>query len=250
MNIPHFDIIIPARIGSTRLARKPLSDINGKPLIIRVAEQAIKAKADHLWIACDDDEISDVCEKHGFSSILTSKYHQNGTERLHEVLQHFAIPDDRIIVNVQGDEPFLNPEVVHHLVCSLSSSGAGMATIATPILNDHQLHDPSVVKVVCNRFSDALYFTRSPIPYVRDTQHMEYLRHIGLYAYRAGFIRRYLSWPPSALEQTESLEQLRVLWEGERIHICRIDPEQAPQAGIDTPEDLLRVQSYFSRQAL
>ena len=243
--MPDFDIVIPARLASTRLPRKPLANLGGKPLVVRVVEQASRTLAQHVWVACDHDEIVKICGDHGVEAHLTSPAHHNGTERLYELLQRMKTPDERIVVNMQGDEPFVEPSVIHHLVQKLEESRADMSTVATPIRHASELLEPSIVKVVCNAHHDALYFSRSAIPWTQDQHSEGCLRHIGLYAYRAGFIKRYLQWPVSPLEQAESLEQLRTLWYGGRIHVHQI--VDAPLPGIDTPEDLIRANQHFAQ---
>ncbi|MFP1815883.1 3-deoxy-manno-octulosonate cytidylyltransferase [Lonsdalea quercina] len=241
-----FTVIIPARFASSRLPGKPLADINGKPMVIHVMERAQESGAERVIVATDHPDVEQVIRQAGGDVCLTSPDHNSGTERLAEVIERYRLPDDEIIVNIQGDEPMIPPVIVRQVAENLAGSRAGMATLAVPIVGSEDVFDPNAVKVVRDAEGYALYFSRAPIPWDRERfgQANEnvgdhFLRHIGIYAYRAGFVRRYVSWAPSKLEKIELLEQLRVLWYGEKIHV---DVAKAiPSVGVDTPEDLERV---------
>ncbi len=241
-----FTVVIPARYQSTRLPGKPLADICGKPMIQWVYEQALQSGAEKVVIATDDERIAEVVKTFGGEVCMTLPTHQSGTERLAEVVEKMAIPDDHIVVNVQGDEPLIPPSNIKQVAQNLANNQAPMATLAVEIREHDEVFNPNAVKVVCDKDGYALYFSRASIPWDRDNfQHSPQqvvnplLRHIGIYAYRAGFINRYVTWQASQLEQIESLEQLRVLWYGERIHVEVAN--EAPPAGVDTPEDLAAV---------
>ena len=250
-----FTVIIPARYASSRLPGKPLADIHGKPMIIRVMEQAQKSSASRVIIATDNQQVFDVVQSYGGEVVLTSDKHNSGTERLAEVINTFQLADDEVIVNVQGDEPLIPPIIIDQVADNLVNYKTGMATLAVPIDSVEEAFNPGAVKVVMDKDGYALYFSRATIPWERDrfAQLSEqnkldsigdfYLRHIGIYAYRAGFIRQYIQWAPSALEQIEMLEQLRVLWYGEKIHVAVA--KQAPAIGVDTQEDLDKVRALY-----
>lgn len=243
----NFTVIIPSRYHSSRLPGKPLVDLAGKTMIERVWSQAQSAGANQVIVATDDERIKKVCESFNASVCLTRTTHQSGTDRLAEVIEQMHISADEIIVNVQGDEPLIAVENIIQVASLLENDAdAFMATLSTPISSLDELKDPNAVKVVSDNFKNALYFSRSVIPYDRDAKLEDeinltsvYQRHVGLYAYRAGFLKTFSNWPPSALEQLEKLEQLRVLSHAYKI---KIEPAKiAPQAGIDTPEDVERV---------
>ncbi|MBR9907942.1 MAG: 3-deoxy-manno-octulosonate cytidylyltransferase [Gammaproteobacteria bacterium] len=241
-----FTVIIPARYASSRLPGKPLAMIGNKSMIQRVYERASAAGAAEVIVATDDQRIVDAVEAFGGRAMMTAAHHNSGTERIAEVIDYLAIADDQVVVNVQGDEPFIPPEIIRQVADNLANQKvAQMATLAVPIHSLDEVTSPHAVKVVTDVNGYALYFSRAPIPYERDglTQSKlgelaDYRRHIGIYAYRAGFVWRYVEWEPSPLEQIESLEQLRVLWYGERIHVAEAIAN--PPAGIDTPADLAR----------
>ncbi|WP_445397969.1 3-deoxy-manno-octulosonate cytidylyltransferase [Zobellella sp. An-6] len=243
-------VVIPARFSSTRLPGKPLADIHGKPMIRRVVEQAQKSAAARVVVATDDERIRAALADAGVEVCMTGRHHESGTERLAEVVELLGLAPDEIVVNVQGDEPLLPPELVDQVAGLLAGSDAPMATLATPLETAAQWQDPNVVKVVQSLAGKALYFSRAPIPWDRDGMAAGApaldgcLRHIGIYAYRAGFIRRYLALPASPLEQREKLEQLRVLWHGESIALA--EACVVPPAGVDTPEDLELVRRLLS----
>jgi len=241
-----FVVVIPARFASTRLPGKPLKDIAGKPMIVHVLERARESGASRIIVATDHADVARAVEQAGGEVCLTSPDHQSGTERLAEVVEKYAFSDDTVIVNVQGDEPMIPPVIISQVAENVAASRAGMATLAVPITNAEEAFNPNAVKVVMDAQGYALYFSRATIPWERDRfaqSHQEigqhFLRHIGIYGYRAGFIRQYVEWAPSPLEQIEMLEQLRVLWYGEKIHVAVA--KETPSVGVDTPEDLQRV---------
>ncbi|HCI6799613.1 TPA: 3-deoxy-manno-octulosonate cytidylyltransferase [Klebsiella quasipneumoniae subsp. quasipneumoniae] len=243
-----FVVIIPARFASTRLPGKPLQDINGKPMIVHVLERARESGAERIIVATDHEDVARAVEAAGGEVCMTRVDHQSGTERLAEVVEKCAFSDDTIIVNIQGDEPMIPPAIVRQVAENLAASTSGMATLAVPIHDAEEAFNPNAVKVVMDAQGYALYFSRATIPWDRDRfAHSRdaigdsLLRHIGIYGYRAGFIRRYVSWAPSPLEQIEMLEQLRVLWYGEKIHVAVA--AEVPGTGVDTPEDLARVRA-------
>jgi 3-deoxy-manno-octulosonate cytidylyltransferase (CMP-KDO synthetase) len=237
-----FTVVIPARYQSTRLPGKPLADIAGKPMVQWVYEQAMQAGAERVIIATDDARVEQAVLAFGGTVCMTSPDHQSGTERLAEVVKLMGIEDDHIIVNVQGDEPLIPPSIIRQVADNLAASQAPMATLAVEISHEDEVFNPNAVKVVTDKDGYALYFSRATIPWDRDnfakgkTVVQPLMRHIGIYAYRAGFINTYIQWPASQLEKIECLEQLRVLWYGEKIHVAVA--LEAPPAGVDTPEDL------------
>ncbi|APC11009.1 3-deoxy-manno-octulosonate cytidylyltransferase [Providencia rettgeri] len=245
-----FTVIIPARYASTRLPGKPLADIHGKPMVVRVMEQAIKSGASRVIVATDHPDVAKAVIEAGGEACMTNPEHQSGTERLAEVIDTYGFSDDEIIVNVQGDEPLIPPEIISQVANNLKGSQAGMGTLAVPIRDAHEAFNPNAVKVVTDQGGYALYFSRATIPWDRDGFAKShdvigdtFLRHIGIYAYRAGFIRRYVSWEASPLEKIEMLEQLRVLWYGEKIHVDVA--KTTPGAGVDTQADLDAVRKQF-----
>lgn len=247
-----FTVIIPARYASTRLPGKPLADIHGKPMVVRVMEQAIKSGASRVIVATDHQDVANAVIAVGGEACMTNPHHQSGTERLAEVIDTYGFSDDEIIVNVQGDEPLIPPEIISQVARNLQGSKANMGTLAVPIHDAQEAFNPNAVKVVTDHEGYALYFSRATIPWDRDNFAKShdvigdsFLRHIGIYAYRAGFIRRYINWEASPLEKIEMLEQLRVLWYGEKIHVDVA--KTTPGAGVDTPEDLELVRKQFSR---
>lgn len=243
-----FVAIIPARFASTRLPGKPLVDIQGKPMVVHVMERALESGADRVIVATDNEQVARAVEAAGGEVCMTRADHHSGTERLAEVIDRYQFADDTIIVNVQGDEPMIPPVIIRQVAENLAKSEAGMATLAVPIETAEEAFNPNAVKVVMDAKGYALYFSRATIPWERErfaTSREEigdtFLRHIGIYGYRAGFIRRYVSWEPSPLEHIELLEQLRVLWYGEKIHVAVA--KAIPSVGVDTPEDLARVRA-------
>lgn len=249
-----FVVIIPARYASTRLPGKLLADIHGQPMILHVLARAQQSGAQRVIVATDHVEVADVVRMAGGEVCLTRTDHQSGTERLAEVVERYQFPAQALIVNVQGDEPMIPPENIRQVAENLYQSGAGMATLAEPISQPEELFNPNVVKVVIDCQGYALYFSRAPIPWDRQRFVSEplrigdgCLRHIGIYGYRADFIRRYVNWQPALLEHVEMLEQLRVLWYGEKIHVAKASA--APGIGVDTQEDLLRVRQLIANQS-
>ncbi|MFN3984130.1 MAG: 3-deoxy-manno-octulosonate cytidylyltransferase [Rhodocyclaceae bacterium] len=250
-----FVVVIPARLASTRLPDKPLADIGGKPMVLRVVERAGASGAQSVWVATDSEVVRDVVEAAGGKALMTRADHPSGTDRLAEVVEALGLADDEIVVNVQGDEPLIDPALVADVAALLAErTGASVATVAHPLHDAATAFDPNVVKLVCNHAGDAMYFSRAPIPWARDAfsssrdtlpAGLPVFRHVGLYAYRAGFLRKYATLDASPLEGWEALEQLRVLWHGYRIAVRIIDA--APPAGVDTPEDLERVRRAFDR---
>ncbi len=248
-----FTVIIPARFASTRLPGKPLLDIGGKPMVLRVAERARLSAAQAVWVATDHPGILAVCAEHGVPCLMTRADHQSGTDRLAEVAAQLACGEEDILVNVQGDEPLIEPTLIDRVAQELAGDPhAAIATAAHPLRDAADFFNPNVVKVVLDGRGRAHYFSRAPIPYARDAfalgrdrlpQGLPALRHIGLYAYRAAFLKRYASLVPAPLEHFEALEQLRALWHGYSIRVAVVD--EAPQAGVDTPEDLERVRRAF-----
>lgn len=242
-----FVVIIPARYASTRLPGKPLVDINGKPMVVHVLERARESGAERIIVATDNEEVKVAVQAVGGEVCMTRADHQSGTERLAEVVEKCGFSDETVIVNVQGDEPMIPPAIIRQVADNLTARrDVGMATLAVPIESAEEAFNPNAVKVVMDAQGYALYFSRATIPWDRDrfaasreTIGDSFLRHIGIYGYRAGFIRRYVSWQTSPLEQIEMLEQLRVLWYGEKIHVDVASV--VPGTGVDTPEDLERV---------
>ncbi len=240
---PDFLVVIPARLGSTRLPRKPLADIGGKPMVVRVAERAKQSLAQSVVVATDSPEIEAACNAHRIECLLTSPDHPTGTDRLAEVARLLKLPANTLLVNVQGDEPLMPPDLINQVAQILANNPqCAISTIAVPITEKSEIDNPNVVKVALNHANEAMYFSRAPIPFMRDAQSaqkIEHLRHLGIYAYRADFLQAYTTLEPAPPEQAEALEQLRALWNGYRIavHIAL----EAPPAGVDTPEDLERV---------
>jgi len=248
----HFRVVIPARYASSRLPGKPLADIGGRPMVLHVLDRALQAGAESVVVATDDVRVRQAVEAAGHQALMTSPDHQSGTERLVEVAETLGWPDGTLVVNVQGDEPLIDPALIREAARQLVlHDDAVIATLAHPIHDHADFVNPNVVKVVADEAGYALYFSRAPIPWPRDAfatqQPMPHefgaLRHIGLYAYRVGFLRTYASLASSPLERYEMLEQLRVLWHGHRISLG-VTPI-APAPGVDTPEDLARVRALF-----
>lgn len=249
-----FKVIIPARFASTRLPGKPLLDLGGKPMAVRVAERARLSGAEEIWVATDDTRVREAVAAHEFAAVMTRADHPTGTDRLAEVVEQRGWSSDTIIVNVQGDEPLIEPEVILQTARQLAASGADIATVAHPITDAADFFNPNVVKVVCRADGDAAYFSRAPIPYARDEfaapggrdvlpPAFPAYRHVGLYAYRASFLKAYAGLTVAPTEQFEALEQLRALWHGYRISVALIDAAPAP--GVDTPEDAERMRKLF-----
>jgi len=247
-----FTVLIPARLASTRLPNKPLADIGGAPMVVRVAQRVMQVTSSagrvRVVVAADSPEIITACQAHGIEALLTRTDHPSGSDRLAEACQMLALADDEIVVNVQGDEPLIDPSLVGAVADLLSQRPeASMSTAAHAIDNWQDFTNPNVVKVVLDARGLALYFSRAPIPHGRDQPGTlpspAPLRHIGIYGYRVGFLRQFPSLPQAPIEITEALEQLRAMWHGHRIavHVS----QHAPGPGVDTPEDLERVRRLF-----
>ena len=239
-----FTVVIPARYQSSRFPGKPLANIQGKPMVQHVVDRANEAGASKVIVATDDERIASVAAQFA-TVVMTATTHTSGTERIAEVIQTQQIADETIIVNVQGDEPFVPADNIRQVAANLAANPAmQMATLCTPITHEDDVFNPNIVKVVFSASGKALYFSRSVLPFARDTMMQPpvsadpglYYRHIGLYAYSASYVNQYVSYEPSALEQIESLEQLRALWYDDAIHIEEALSE--PPVGIDTPDDL------------
>jgi 3-deoxy-manno-octulosonate cytidylyltransferase (CMP-KDO synthetase) len=247
-----FIVIIPARLASTRLPNKPLADLGGKPMVVRVAERAKDSGAARIVVATDHADIAAACAAHGIEACMTRADHPSGTDRIAEVARTLGLPLDAVVVNLQGDEPLIDPALLSACAARIGQD-VPMATCAHPLHDAQDAFNPNVVKVVLDKLGRALYFSRATIPWHRDAfAHSREqlpagyvpLRHIGLYAYSNAFLQQYPQLEPSPLETIEALEQLRVLWHGVPIAVHVTDA--APQAGVDTPEDLARVRSYFA----
>lgn len=250
-----FVVVIPARLASTRLPNKPLADIGGVPMVVRVAQRARLSAAAQVVVAADHADIVAACERHGIPALLTRADHPSGSDRLAEACDLLRLDDSACVVNVQGDEPLIDPALIDAVAAVLQQRpDAAMGTAAHPIDSVADFLNPNVVKVVLDARQLALYFSRAPMPWWRDgfatgaqaLPEPPPLRHIGLYAYRAGFLRLFPQLPAAPLEQTEALEQLRALWHGHRIAVHVAD--HAPGPGVDTPEDLARVRAWVAQQ--
>ena len=248
-----FTVLVPARLQSTRLPRKPLADLAGLPMIVRVAQRAALSGAARVVVAADDAEITAACSAHGVTSVLTRADHATGSDRLAEACEQLGLDGTDVVVNVQGDEPLIEPALIDACAAELARRPeCVMSTAAHPIDAVDEFRNPNVVKVVLDGASRALYFSRAPIPWWRDgfangvtaLPSPAPLRHIGLYAYQAGFLRRFPTLAASPLEAVESLEQLRVMWHGERIAVHVTADRPGP--GVDTPEDLARVRALLA----
>ncbi len=268
--MPAFHVVIPARFASTRLPGKALLPIAGKPMVVRVAEQAAKSGAQQIWIATDHHPIIAAAHEHGFKACLTHAHHQSGTDRIAEVVEQHDWPDDTIVVNVQGDEPLIPPALIRAVAQHLHDHPeCAIATACHPIHEEEALRNPNIVKAVLDKQGNALYFSRAPIPYPREKfmpssagrdgcsssplrgevgrgelpLNITVLRHIGIYAYRAGFLRTFRQLAPAAIEQIEALEQLRALWHGYKIGVTITT--DAPPGGVDTEQDLHAARKQF-----
>lgn len=246
-----FTVIIPARLASTRLPNKPLADLGGKPMVVRVAERAREAGAERIIVATDHEDIRAACAAHGVEACMTRADHPSGTDRIAEVARLMQLPSDAVVVNLQGDEPLIDPALLTAAAARISAD-VPMSTCAHPLHDAADAFNPNVVKVVLDKAGRALYFSRATIPWHRDAFAQDRstlpagyvpLRHIGLYAYRNDFLQAYPALEQSPLEQIEALEQLRVLWHGYPIAVHVTDA--APAAGVDTPEDLERVRQHY-----
>lgn len=239
-----FTILIPARLESSRLPRKVLADILGLPMIIRVVNQAKKTMARQIIIATDSDEIAQVGQKFNVSVVMTSSYNQNGTDRVAEAVQKIGLKDEEIIINLQSDEPLINPDLINQLATRLTNCTAPVATLAKSIDIPEEYVNPNIVKVVLTKDEEAMYFSRSLIPYIHNHNLPSHiLKHMGLYAYRSKFLKIYRGLEHSLIEQVESLEQLRILWHGYAISVLTTTHEVS--IGVDTPKDLNNVIKFI-----
>jgi 3-deoxy-manno-octulosonate cytidylyltransferase (CMP-KDO synthetase) len=247
-----FTVLVPARLASSRLPNKPLADIAGVPMVVRVAQRAALSNATQVVVAADSDDIVTACKAHGIRALLTKVDHPSGSDRLAEASALLGLADDDMVVNVQGDEPLIDPELINQVASLLHQRpAASMSTAAHQIHSLTEFTNPNVVKVVLDQAQLAMYFSRAPIPWWRDgnTHGIQSLplpaplRHIGIYGYRVGFLKTFPQLPPAPIENCEALEQLRAMWYGHKIavHVT----QQAPGPGVDTPEDLARVRSLF-----
>jgi 3-deoxy-manno-octulosonate cytidylyltransferase (CMP-KDO synthetase) len=248
-----FTVIVPARLASTRLPNKPLADIHGLPMVVRVAQRAALSEAFQVVVAADSPDIVKACEAHGVRALLTQSHHPSGSDRLAEASQLLGLAPQDMVVNVQGDEPLIDPQLINDVASLLAQHPhASMSTAAHPIHDLAEFTNPNVVKVVIDQTQLAMYFSRAPVPWWRDgfthgvncLPQPAALRHIGIYGYRVGFLQSFPNLPPAPVEQGEALEQLRALWHGYKIAVHVTD--KAPGPGVDTPEDLVRVQALFS----
>ena len=251
-----FTVVIPARYASTRLPAKPLKEIAGKPMIQHVYERACESGAANVIVATDDVRIEEAAKKFGAKVCMTSVNHTSGTDRLQEVVSQLKLADDATVVNVQGDEPLIPAQVINQVAANLAAmTSASMATLSEPIHSLEDFRNPNIVKVVADAQGKALYFSRAPIPWPRDhfaSADVQGLpdgfiaqRHIGIYAYRVALLNRFVTWAPAPLEKIESLEQLRVLWNSEIIHVAQ--SIVAVPGGVDTEEDLARIKKLLER---
>ncbi|HHA1396924.1 TPA: 3-deoxy-manno-octulosonate cytidylyltransferase [Enterobacter hormaechei subsp. xiangfangensis] len=247
-----FTVVIPVRMDSTRLPGKAMQDINGKPMIAHTIDRAKESGAQQIIVATDHPAIFDEAIKAGVNAVMTPETCASGTDRIALALASQQVPSETIIVNLQGDEPMFSGHWIAQLAERLVMSGSDMATVAVSDLDAKQLADPNVVKVVADSANNALYFSRAGVPFSRDGQLVEeitmrkyFMRHVGVYAYRAGFLRTFVNWGVAPLEYTEKLEQLRVLWNGGRIHLLRFHRMTAKS--VDTPEDLMMVRQLMQQ---
>lgn len=251
-----FSVIIPARYGSTRFPGKPLADIAGKPMVVRVAERARLSGAQEIIIATDHPAIAAAAREHGFTAMMTRRDHVTGTDRIAEVVSRRRLAAQRIVVNVQGDEPLIDPALIREVAASLMRhEDAQIATACTPIRTAEDVTNPNVVKVVLDNGGYALYFSRAPVPFARDAyaggirslpRGLPAYRHLGIYAYRCAFLKRFARLGPTVIERFEALEQLRALAHGFRI--CVFVTRKAPHPGVDTPRDLQRLRQRMRRR--
>lgn len=253
-----FKVVIPARHASTRLPGKPLQDIGGLPMVVRVAQRAAQSGAEALVIATDHEGIADAVRAHGYEAVMTRGDHATGTDRIAEVADKLGWSPATVVVNVQGDEPLIDPDLIRKVALALDQDPeSSIATASSAITEAADFFNPAVVKVICDVHGRALYFSRAPIPWARDDfatsrdvlpTALGAQRHIGIYAYRVRFLQRNARLDPAPMEQVEALEQLRALWHGYRIRVVGDVP--MPHAGVDTPEDLERVRALFSTGAV
>jgi 3-deoxy-manno-octulosonate cytidylyltransferase (CMP-KDO synthetase) len=249
-----FTVVIPSRYGSTRLPGKPLADIAGKPMVQRVAERALASAAERVVVATDDERVLEVCQRCGVEALMTRADHASGTDRIQEVAVLLGLPDDALVVNVQGDEPLIPPAVIDQVARNLEqNTAASIATLCEPVADAGELFNPNAVKVVTDLQGLALYFSRAPIPWERDafgdaapagTTPVQARRHLGIYAYRVALLHQFVGWPVAELEALESLEQLRAMANGARIHVAEAVAAVPP--GVDTPADLEQVRALLA----
>ncbi len=252
-----FTVIIPARLASSRFPGKVLVDLGGKPMVVRVAERARESGARDVYVATDHDDIARAVGQHGFEAVMTRADHPTGTDRVAEAADRLALGRDVVVVNVQGDEPLIEPGLIRAVAALLANATeAAMATACHPIHDAQEMFNPNIVKVVLDRAGLARYFSRAPVPWARDAfavtppkvpAGLPCYRHIGIYAYRSEFLRAYPSLERSPLEKHEALEQLRALWHGYAIAVAI--RQDAPLPGVDVPEDLQRVRAVFDQHA-
>jgi 3-deoxy-manno-octulosonate cytidylyltransferase (CMP-KDO synthetase) len=251
-----FKVVIPARYASSRLPAKPLLDIGGKPMVVRVAEQAIASGADEVIVATDHIDIFNVVVQSGFKAVMTREDHMSGTDRIAEVAAYFNWPEDVLVVNVQGDEPLIDPKLIQQVAIDLNAHAqASIATVCHAIHDKETMLNPNVVKVVVDSQGYAMYFSRAPIPYPRDAfaqsqdlpDGIPVFRHVGIYAYRSSFLNAYANLKPALIEQYEALEQLRAMWHGYKISVSIAD--EAPATGVDTHQDLELVRKIVASQS-
>jgi 3-deoxy-manno-octulosonate cytidylyltransferase (CMP-KDO synthetase) len=250
---PRFKAVVPARFASTRLPGKPLLDICGKPMVVRVAERALASGADEVIVATDHEDILAACKEHEITSVMTRSDWPSGTDRISEVAKIRGWSDDQIVVNVQGDEPLIDPKLIRNVAYLLANTNASISTCAHPIESWEDFCNPNIVKIAMGAKHRAVYFSRAPVPYPRDIipEHLrgplpagfKPLRHVGLYAYRVSFLRAYATWPVSELDSLECLEQLRALYHEHEIVVSTLD--HAPAPGVDTQQDLERVRGIW-----
>ena len=239
-----FTVIIPARMKSTRLPEKPLKLIEGVPMVVRVAETAARSNASRVVVATDDERILEACRAAGVEALLTRADHPTGTDRLAEAVEALGLADDEVVVNVQGDEPLIDPQIIDDLAqVFVDDKNLQMATVKTPMLEEEK-NKPSNVKVITDKNDFALYFSRSLIPYPRENTGVTVYKHIGIYGYRRDFLLQYAKMQPTPLEQTESLEQLRALENGYKIKVITTNKHFV---GVDTPEDLAEVNKIYQQ---
>ncbi len=250
---PAFTVVIPARLASSRLPHKPLADIGGAPMVVRVAQRALQSGATHVVVAADDERIVQACQAHGVEAIMTRVDHASGSDRLAEACQILGLSDDDLVVNVQGDEPLIHPALINEVAQLLAARPeASMSTAAHTISSVTEFLNPNVVKVVLDARQLAMVFSRAPIPWWRDGNAQGItalpdplpLRHVGIYAYRAGFLKLFPTLAMAPIEIVEALEQMRAMWHGHKIAV-HVTP-QAPGPGVDTPEDLQRVRALWA----
>lgn len=244
-----FVVVIPARYASVRLPGKPLRTIAGKPMVQHVFERAAASRASEVVIATDDRRIAEAAEGFGAKVCMTAEHHQSGTDRLAEVSRRFGWPEDNVVVNLQGDEPLMPPELIDQCAGLLSMPGVGMATLASPFRSSKEFENPNVVKVILDGNGDALYFSRAPIPYARNPESASLamdsaLHHHGIYAYRVDVLARIVAAERSPLEMAEQLEQLRALALGVKIRVGQ--PDRRPGPGVDTEADLARIEQLLA----